>query len=87
QAGQGIGYVVPAEIDLASAEDKLQLKFRVQRPSKNVYIEYALNGEVVKRMYKQTIIPSEMEIATLPKNLLKNNQGTITVSLVAKEDK
>ena len=85
-AGDGIGYVVPAKIDLANASDNVSFKFRVRRPSKNVYIQYSQNGVVLKRFMKLAIIPSEMEIQKLPKNLLKIDQGPITVSLIAKED-
>lgn len=86
QAGDGIGYVVPGEIDLSSASDALEFKFRVRKPSKNVYIVYKFNGEVVKKVLKPVIIPSEMEIQKMPKSLLKNDQGTIEVSLVQKEE-
>ena len=86
QAGDGIGYVVPGEIDLSSASDALEFKFRVRKPSKNVYTVYKFNGEVVKKVFKPVIIPSEMEIQKMPKSLLKNDQGTIEVSLVQKEE-
>ena len=84
-AGDGVGYVVPQKIVLDESEDSLLFKFRVKAPSKNVLIEYNFNGEVIKRVFKPVIIPSEMEIESLPKNLLKTNQGTLTVSLKAKE--
>ncbi len=85
-AGNGIGYVVPGEIDMINAPEKIAFKFRVRTPSKNVYIEYSHDGEVVKRIYKQTIIPSEMEIDRLDKSLFKKNGGTITVSLKEREE-
>ncbi len=85
-AGNGIGYVVPGEIDMVNAPEKIAFKFRVRTPSKNVFIEYSHDGEVVKRIYKQTIIPSEMEIDRLDKSLFKSNGGTITVSLKAREE-
>lgn len=84
KAGDGIGYVVPARIDLANAEDKVQLKFRVRRPRKDVYVEYRLGDKVLKRMLKPAIIPSEMEIVSLDKSLLVG-EGELTVSLVDKE--
>jgi NADPH-dependent 2,4-dienoyl-CoA reductase/sulfur reductase-like enzyme len=84
EAGEGIGYVVPGIVDLANAEDRIAFKFRVRVPSKDVYIQYALDGEVIKRIYKQTIIPSEMEIDYLPKSLFTKNKGKVTVSLVRK---
>lgn len=84
-AGDGLGYVIPQKIALDQAEDSILFKFRVRKPTKNVFIEYNFNGEVIKRVFKPVIIPSEMEIQAIPKNLLKNDQGTITVSLKAKE--
>lgn len=86
KAGNGIGYVVPGLIDLSSASDQIEFKFRVRQPSKNVYIIYKMNGEVVKKVYKQTIIPSEMEIQKMPKNLLKTSQGILELSLISKEE-
>lgn len=86
KAGNGIGYVIPGVIDLSSAKDNIDFKFRVRQPSKNVYIVYTFNGEIIKKVFKGVIIPSEMEIQKLPKNLLNKNQGILEVSLVRKED-
>lgn len=85
-AGDGIGYVVPFTIDLDNAMDSIEIKFRVRKPSKNVYIEYSCDGNVIKKVYKMAIIPSEMEIYKLDKNLLNKNYKTLKVSLVNKED-
>ena len=82
--GNGIGYVVPAWIDLEQAGDSIPLKFRCRKPSKNVYISISFNGKEIKKMLKLAMIPSEMEIMKLPKNLLDSNQGKLEVSLVAK---
>ena len=84
-AGDGIGYVVPQKIALNESDDNLFFKFRVRTPSKNVFVEYSFNGEVIKRVFKPVIIPSEMEIESLPKKLLKSNQGTLILSLKSKE--
>lgn len=86
-AGDGIGYVVPSRINLLNAPEQIELKFRVRKPSKNVYIVYSLNGKVLKKVLKLAIIPSEMEIFKLPKSLLDETRGTLTVSLEAKEEK
>lgn len=86
KAGVGIGYVVPGYIDLESANDNIEIKFRVRQPSKNVYIVYKFNDSIIKKVFKSVIIPSEMEIQKLPKNLLNKNQGLLEVSLVRKED-
>ncbi|MBQ9457315.1 MAG: FAD-dependent oxidoreductase [Bacilli bacterium] len=82
--GNGIGYVVPSWIDLEQAGDSIPLKFRCRKPSKNVYISISFNGKEIKKMLKLAMIPSEMEIMKLPKNLLDSNQGKLEVSLVAK---
>lgn len=85
-AGDGIGYVVPSTIDLDNAMDSIEIKFRVRKPSKNVYIEYSCDGNVIKKVYKMAIIPSEMEIYKLDKKLLNKDYKTLKVSLVNKED-
>ena len=85
QAGDGIGYVVPSRINLDNAPDTVELKFRVRKPSKNVYVVYSLNGVTIKRVLKLAIIPSEMEIFKLPKASLA--KGTLTVHLEPKEEK
>lgn len=84
-AGEGIGYVVPSRVNVASKEGNVELKFRVRKPSKNVYIEYSQGGVVLKKVLKLAIIPSEMEIYKLPKKLLINDCDPIVVSLVNKE--
>ena len=86
KAGFGIGYVIPGLIDLVSSPESIDFKFRVRQPSKNVYIVYKLNGEVIKKVFKPVIIPSEMEIEKMPKNLLKTSQGVLEISLIAKEE-
>lgn len=84
KAGEGIGYVVPSFIDLKNAGEKIQFKFRVRKPSKNVYIDYCEGDKIVKSVFKPVIIPSEMEIETLPKILFSGKQN-ITVCLRNKE--
>lgn len=85
-AGEGVGYVVPSRINLRNAPEQIELKFRVRKPSKNVYLVYSLNGKVLKKTLKLAIIPSEMEIFKLPKSLLSESSGTLTVSLEPKEN-
>ncbi|MCQ2771974.1 MAG: NAD(P)/FAD-dependent oxidoreductase [Bacilli bacterium] len=85
-AGNMIGYVVPAKIS-SIGEDKATFKFRVREPSKNVYIVYTLNGKEIKKVFKPVIIPSEMEIQSLPKSLFNGESGELVVSLIKKEEK
>lgn len=83
--GEGIGYVVPSKLDVLSLKEKTAFKFRVRKPSKNVFIDYIVDGVTVKSTFKPAIIPSEMEVFNLPKNLLENAQQSIVISMRAKE--
>ena len=83
--GDGIGYVVPSKLHVDPLK-KVTFKFRVRKPSKNVYIDYAQNGKIVKSIYKPVIIPSEMEVESLVGSLFEEN-GNITISLRQKEEK
>jgi NADPH-dependent 2,4-dienoyl-CoA reductase/sulfur reductase-like enzyme len=83
--GDGIGYVVPSRLSFEGTADSYLFKFRVRKPSKSVFIDYAVDGKVVKSVFKPVIIPSEMEIERVPKNLLENAKESITVSLRRKE--
>lgn len=85
-AGNGIGYVVPSSINLNTLGANLAFKFRVRKPSKNVYIDYVQNGKTLKSVFKPVIIPSEMEIQKLPSSLFAK-EGDITISLREKEAK
>lgn len=85
-AKEGIGYVVPGKISLKSPSENVTFKFRVRKPSKNVYIVFEQAGHIIKKMLKPVIIPSEMEIITLPKSLFKEDGGPISLRMMAKEN-
>ena len=84
-AGDGIGYVVPGKVAIDEALENITFKFRVRKPSKNVYIQYEQNGNVIKKVLKTAIIPSEMEIQKLPRKQLVDESSPITIKMVAKE--
>ena len=84
-AGDGIGYVVPGIVALDESLESITFKFRVRKPSKNVYIQYEQNGNVIKKVLKTAIIPSEMEIQKLPREKLVDESSPITIKMVAKE--
>lgn len=84
-AGDGIGYVVPGKIAIDDNLENITFKFRVRKPSKNVYIQYEQNGNVIKKVLKTAIIPSEMEIQKLPRKQLVDESSPITIKMVAKE--
>jgi thioredoxin reductase len=84
-AGDGIGYVVPGKVSLDESLENITFKFRVRKPSKNVYIQYEQNGNVIKKVLKTAIIPSEMEIQKLARKQLADESSHITIKMVAKE--
>ena len=84
-AGDGIGYVVPGKVSLDESLENITFKFRVRKPSKNVYIQYEQNGNVIKKVLKTAIIPSEMEIQKLARKQLADERSPITIKMVAKE--
>ena len=84
-AGDGIGYVVPGKVAIDESLENITFKFRVRKPSKNVYIQYEQNGNVIKKVLKTAIIPSEMEIQKLPRKQLVDESSPITIKMVAKE--
>ena len=84
-AGDGIGYVVPGKVSLDENLENITFKFRVRKPSKNVYIQYEQNGNVIKKVLKTAIIPSEMEIQKLARKQLIDESSPITIKMVAKE--
>ncbi len=84
-AGDGIGYVVPGKVAMDESLESITFKFRVRKPSKNVYIQYEQNGNVIKKVLKTAIIPSEMEIQKLLRKQLVDESSPITIKMVAKE--
>ncbi len=68
--GFGIGYVVPQKVIVEDCLDKITFKFRVAKPFKDINIFIKDGENVIKRIVKPAIIPSEMEIVTLDKSLL-----------------
>ena len=84
-AGDGIGYVVPGKIAIDDSLENITFKFRVRKPSKTVYIQYEQNGNVIKKVLKTAIIPSEMEIQKLARKQLADESSPITIKMVAKE--
>ena len=85
--GFGIGYVIPNKIDLNSNDEKVELKFRVSKVFKDCFVVYKQGDKILKKIRKSAIIPSEMELYQLTKNLLKNNQKSIEVCIETLEEK
>lgn len=83
--GYGIGYVVPQRIFIKDADEQIILKFRVTRPFKDINIFIKENDNLIKKIFKPAIIPSEMEIVKLDKSLFKSLDNTIDVYVEEKK--
>lgn len=78
-AGNGIGYIVPSIIEIENVIEDVTLKFRVKKPYHDKFIYFSLNDKIIKKMFKPAIIPSEMEVVTLKKDLFINSTGSLKV--------
>lgn len=65
--GHNISYVIPQYIKVENAEP-VELKFRVKKPCKNVNVIVKQDDNVIKKLIKTALIPSEMEIIEINVN-------------------
>ena len=65
--GNGISYLCPQKIAY-DGDDKFELSFRVRHPFNSSRVVVTADGEVIKKVEKLKIIPSEMEKVVLPKS-------------------
>ena len=80
EAGDGIGYIVPQNIDTSNDED-VNLFMRVRNIYKNKKLVVKSNNEIILEKKRKHMIPSEMESINISKDLLKNITGNISVSV------
>jgi len=76
----GVNYVVPECVNKANTED-INLKFRVAKPVKDVFVVIENNGEVIQKTFKPVLIPSEMVMIKLAMNKIKNLNEDILIRL------
>ena len=67
--GDGLGYLCPQKIRY-DGDEKFELSFRVRHPFNRSRILIYVDGELVKKVDKLKIIPSEMEKISLPKSMI-----------------
>lgn len=67
--GNGISYLCPQKISY-DGDDKFELSFRVRHPFNRSRVVVTADGEVIKKVEKLKIIPSEMEKVVLPKSAI-----------------
>lgn len=77
--GVGINYVVPQKVFIEDVKDNFSLKFRVAKPMKDINILITEGNNVVKKIFKPAIVPSEMEIVKISKDLFKKESNEIKV--------
>ncbi len=65
----GIGYVVPQEINKENNED-VTFKFRVRKPVKDQFVIIESNGQLIQKIFKPALIPSEMVMIKVNKEKL-----------------
>lgn len=79
----GIGYVVPQEIEVNNQEDVV-FKFRVRKPVKDMNVIIESGDQLISKIFKPALIPSEMVMVKLSKDKLLNVKGEISLRLEAK---
>ncbi len=84
-AKEGISYVVPQSLIYENIDNDITLKFRVTHPYKDINILIKEGDEVIKKIVKNAIVPSEMEIIKIKKDALK--QTSHEISVIVKERK
>ena len=77
--GVGINYVVPQKLYIDDVKDSCSFKFRVAKPMKDISIIITEGNNVIKKLFKPAIVPSEMEIVRLNKDLFKKESNEIKV--------
>ena len=86
-AGEGLGYLLPSYLSLASDEEKIDFKFRVRHPYKRINVVFKQGEREIKRLVKPFALPSEMEIISLPSALFDPQGEDILVYIEEKEAK
>lgn len=79
-AGDNVSYVIPSRLD-ENLEEDVMIKFRVQKPQENCYVICESKGQVLRKIYRQHLIPSEMETFKLPKDIVNSVKGDISLRI------
>lgn len=76
-SGKNVSYVIPNIISSDSKE--FDIKFRIKRPLNNVSIVIRNENQIIKKIKKFAMIPSEMEIIKIKHNLDQLSEITVEV--------
>jgi hypothetical protein len=71
-------YVLPQTMD---KNQSVKLKFRVRKPLKNVKVVIKSKDEILMTLPKTQILPAEMEMITIPLQLMDKIQDEIRLEI------
>ena len=77
--GVGINYVVPQKVFIDDVKDSCSFKFRVSKPMKDINIIITEGNNIIKKIFKPAIVPSEMEIVHVSKESFKKENSEIKI--------
>ena len=79
--GNGLGYIVPNKINIDNIEESVSLNFRVKNPYENKRVLIKLNDKIIPSIFRPHMLPAEMEIVELKKDLLNCKSGKLLVEI------
>ena len=79
--GNGINYTVPQKISINDIDEKLTIFMRVNNVYKDMFIKVMSGDKEVKKIKKKHLAPAEMERVVINKELLKDLNEDIIISL------
>lgn len=77
--GVGINYVVPQKLFIDDVKETCSFKFRVAKPMKDINIYITEGNNVIRKIFKPAIVPSEMEIVKVKKEFFKKESNEIKI--------
>ena len=80
-AGNMVSYVVPAKLHKKSLPKAVTLYFRVRKPMNDVTIEILKGSKLLRTIYKDVVIPSEMEQVVIAGKHLEEADGDLTIQI------
>lgn len=78
-SGNLISYVVPQRVKIS--KEKVVFKFRVKKPLENVTLNIKVDGEIVKKVRKSFMIPSEMERIVFDMETINDDNKEILIEV------
>lgn len=71
-AKDNVSYVIPQFIDLNTTESTVDIKFRVKKILNFCTVIIRSGGNIIKRLVKPILVPSEMVVLSIPTSLLRS---------------